>query len=129
MENERQAVISAVEEAYVAGVQNKADLALARKGFAAEFQMLTYSNDAVDNKITVEALVERVKKAKAENPGLVTTHKILLADVVGNAGFVKIELHRNGVYFFTDYLLLYKFSDGWKIVAKTYTKDPAFAQD
>ncbi len=41
-------------------------------------------------------------------------------DVTGSAAAVELELAQNGKRIFTDYLSLYKFPDGWKIVGKIY---------
>jgi len=41
-------------------------------------------------------------------------------DVVGNAGIAKIEFYKGEKLAYTDFLSLYKFNDGWKLVAKIY---------
>nr|NIN66698.1 hypothetical protein [Anaerolineae bacterium]NIN96827.1 hypothetical protein [Anaerolineae bacterium] len=41
-------------------------------------------------------------------------------DYCNTAAVIKIEVHKNGQYFSTDYMLLYRFSEGWKIVSKVY---------
>ena len=38
----------------------------------------------------------------------------------GKAAIVKIELRIEGKHKYTDYLSLYKFGEGWKIVSKIY---------
>ena len=47
--------------------------------------------------------------------------KIISVDVVNNAANVKIEI-TSGPYLFTDYLLLLKLKEGWKIIQKSYTR-------
>ena len=49
-----------------------------------------------------------------------TVCKFLVVDVTGSAASVKLELHQGDKRIFTDYLSLYKFPDGWKIVGKIY---------
>jgi hypothetical protein len=44
-----------------------------------------------------------------------------LVDVAGNAAVAKLDVYRNDEFYSTDYMLLYKFVDGWKIVSKVYT--------
>ena len=39
-------------------------------------------------------------------------------NVTGNTASARVEVYRDGKHTFTDYLLLYKFTDGWKIVSK-----------
>jgi len=41
-------------------------------------------------------------------------------DVTGNSAMVKMEIHEDSKQIYTDYFLLYKFDDGWKIVSKTF---------
>ena len=46
--------------------------------------------------------------------------EFLQIDITGNAAMAKINLKKNDVLIFTDYLLLYKFEEGWRIVSKTF---------
>ena len=48
--------------------------------------------------------------------------KFLMVDVVGNAGFAKIEFYKGDKLAYTDFLSLYRFKDGWKLVAKIYNQ-------
>ena len=41
-----------------------------------------------------------------------------------DAAVAKFELYREGEHIFTDYMTLYQFPDGWKIVGKIYFRDP-----
>lgn len=47
-------------------------------------------------------------------------HAFTQVDVTGDAAVVRLELHRDGKHTFTDYLSLYRFPEGWKIVSKTF---------
>ena len=65
----------------------------------------------------------RVEKRKAENPdGPKAKYipKFPMIDITGKAAIVKIELRIEGKHKYTDYLSLYKFNEGWKIVNKIY---------
>jgi hypothetical protein len=42
----------------------------------------------------------------------------------GSAALCRVEIERDGKHVFTDFLNLYKFEDGWKIVGKTFTAIP-----
>ena len=48
------------------------------------------------------------------------TAKFPIIDITGNAAMVKLEYYKGGNHVFTDYLSLYKFEEGWKIVSKIY---------
>jgi len=47
-------------------------------------------------------------------------YELPIIDIAGNAAFVKIIMFKNSKHIFTDYMSLYKYSDEWKIVNKTY---------
>lgn len=120
--NEPDAIKALIEKAYVSGIQNGGSIDDIRSGFHADFRMLRL----IENKIIpvpIEEWISTIEKQRKENPGPprnLTTAKFLNIDVVGNAATVKLELHREGKLIFTDYLSLYKFDEGWKIVGKTY---------
>jgi hypothetical protein len=46
----------------------------------------------------------------------------VFVDVTGNAAIAKIEVFKDSRHVYTDYMSLYKFKDGWKIVNKIYQK-------
>ena len=41
-------------------------------------------------------------------------------DITGSAAVARVELYRDFKHIFTDYLSLYRFDDGWKIVGKIF---------
>jgi hypothetical protein len=45
-------------------------------------------------------------------------------DIEGSAAVVRVEIWRDGAHTFTDYLSLYRFPDGWRIVGKIYYTHP-----
>jgi Putative lumazine-binding len=96
-----------------------------RKGFHPDFRMLVLSNGKM-NHVTIEEWAGRVEKAAAapSGPRPVIKSEIPQVDITGTAATVRIELWRDGVHTFTDYLSLYKFADGWKIVSKTFYSHP-----
>ena len=71
---------------------------------------------------TLEEWIARLEKGNRERTGPLPAigHEFTLVDVTGNAAVVRLELHRDGKHTLTDYLSLYRFADGWKIVAKTF---------
>jgi hypothetical protein len=71
--------------------------------------------------------VESVKQKMAKHPeGRPEEEKITCKyksiDVTGNAAMAKIELYQKDKKLFTDYLQLYKFEEGWRIVSKIYQR-------
>lgn len=120
-QSEEETVKKVVSSAYVEGIHNRGNTDDIRKGFHPTFNMLRM----IDNEIKPYAIEEwtaAIEKAKKENPAPLprTEAKFLSVDITGTAAVVKLELYREGKKTFTDYLVLYKFTEGWRIVSKTF---------
>lgn len=126
-QDEKPAVIKVVEEAYVQGVHANPDGEAMRQGFHAEFIMFVQEGSKI-NKVTRDEWITRIEAAKAKSankPRPEIKAEFPLVEVTGSAAIVKVELYRDGKHTFTDYISLYKFEEGWKIVAKTFYRHPA----
>ena len=118
--SEEAAIKALVQTAYVDGLQNLGDLEKTKAGFHPDFVLLGLRDGALTRLPIAEWIASAGKrKADGAKPPL-TTCKFLSVDVTGSAASVKLELHQNDKRIFTDYLSLYKFPDGWKIVGKIY---------
>jgi ketosteroid isomerase-like protein len=109
-----------VEAAYVQGVHASFSAEAMRKGFHPDFRMYTL-RDGVLSFVTRDEWIARLEKRAAEDsrkPQIKAEYPVV--DVTGNTAVVRVELHRDGKHIFTDYLSLYRFADGWKIVAKVF---------
>jgi hypothetical protein len=116
------AVKAVVHSAYVEGVHAHPDSAAMRRGFHPDFRMLVLKDGAL-TAVPLEDWIARMEKSRASNPGAVLPKieaDFTSVDVTGNAATVRLELRRDGKHVFTDYLALYRFADGWKIVSKTF---------
>ncbi len=79
-------------------------------------------------KVTRDEWIARIEKSSAQNNGAakpVIKHEFPLVEITGSAAVVKVELWRDGKHIFSDYLSLYKFEDGWKLVGKIFYRHPA----
>ncbi|UCH56659.1 MAG: nuclear transport factor 2 family protein [Candidatus Bathyarchaeota archaeon] len=122
-EKEVEAIKKLIEKAYIEGIHRTQDRETVETGFHRDFRMLVLDNDELQ-KVSLDEWFPRVEKMKADNPVMwagETEHKFHLVDVEGRAAVAKIEVHKNKQYFSTDYMLLYRFEDGWKIVSKVFT--------
>jgi ketosteroid isomerase-like protein len=120
-DDDKKAVIQVVTDAYINGVHAKPDAAAMRRGFHPDFRMLVFS-DGKMTAVTLDEWAARIEKSAA-NPAAarpVIKSEFPHVDVVGSAASVRVEVWRDGRHTFSDYLLLYKFADGWKIVSKTF---------
>lgn len=120
-QNDEALVKQVVTRAYVEGIHNRGSVDEIRKGFHPTFSMLRL----VDNEIKplpIEEWIANLEKAKKESttPPVKTDGKFVDVDITGNAAVVKLELYRENKKVFTDYLVLYKFAEGWRIVSKTF---------
>ena len=118
-EGDVEAVKAVVKSAYVDGVHARGDVALMRAGFHPSFRMLTLREGAV-TPVTLDEWAARIEKADRTAPRPEVRHEFTSVDVTGDAAVVRLELYRGGKHAFTDYLSLYRFPDGWKIVSKTF---------
>jgi hypothetical protein len=87
-----------------------------------EFVMLMLVDNQIQS-LPIETWIENIQRQKAahpDGPPHPATVRYLEIDVTGNAAMVKLELYRQGRREFTDYLALYRFEEGWKIVGKTF---------
>lgn len=115
-------VKAVVQSAYVEGVHAKGDAALMRQGFHPDFRMLVL-RDGKMSAVTLDEWVGRLEARNKENPNAAKPAikaEYPIVDITGNAAVVRVELYRDGKHAFTDYLLLYKLPEGWKIVSKIF---------
>ena len=118
----KEAIRGVVEKAYIQGIHGDQDEETVKSGFHQDFAMLVLQKDTID-KVTVDEWLGRIETMKAENPELwkaETTHNFELIDVAGYAAVAKLNVYKGATHFSTDYMLLYRFEDGWRIVSKIF---------
>ena len=124
--NDNDQIKEVINKAYIEGIHNGGDLNETRKGFHPGFDLLMLQNNQL-NKLPIYNWIESSERTRKENPNAQrpkTTVNYVNIDITGTAAVAKIELLRDGKLIFTDYLMLYTFEDGWKIVGKTYFRHP-----
>jgi hypothetical protein len=124
---DEKAIIGVIETAYVDGLQNWGDIEAIRAGFHPSFELLTKTKDNQIQKLPIGQWIESVETRKAKNPEgpeKIITADIIDIDITVDAAAVKLDLIRDDKKIFTDYLLLYKFEEGWRIVGKIYYRIP-----
>lgn len=122
LDAEKEALKKAVVNAYIEGVFLRGNAAMIKKGMHPDCDVLILRQG---NLIKINAHTYADKFA--ENPGPLhagTTYEFTYVHVTGYAGFAIVEIFQNGKHIYTDYLNLYKFADGWKLVTKTYYTHP-----
>ena len=123
MQKESDKIKKVIIESYIEGIHIERSPEKIRKGFHPEFTMLVHKENSIV-KVPIEEWIDRVEKDIKANPvkSEKTSYKILIADHTGNASIAKVELYKDGKHVFTDYILLYKFNDGWKMVSKIFNR-------
>lgn len=124
--NDENQVKQVILDAYVNGIQNKGSLEDIEKGFHPSFELIGIGKDGYTVWETpIYTWKERVHQYKEEHPGDVqnpVSCEFEFIDISGNACVAKIALYREEKKIFTDYLSLYKFNDGWRIVSKIFDR-------
>lgn len=121
-ESDVHAIKAVIQSAYIEGIHNNGDLSATEAGFHPAFEMLIMRDNKLE-KLPIATWIESMKQRRAKEEPVdrpEVTGKYLNVDVTGDAAVVKLELHREGILLFTDYLCLYRFEDGWKIVSKLF---------
>jgi hypothetical protein len=114
-----------INSAYIAGIQNNGNVDDIRKGFHPSFNMLR----VVDNEVKpypIEEWITAIEQKKKDGvPNIApATGKFINIDITGTAAVAKLEIYRQDKKIFTDYLVLYKFAEGWRIASKTFYRHP-----
>jgi hypothetical protein len=124
-QTDEESVKQVVTSAYVNGIQNLGDVEVIRKGFHPSFNMLRLVDNEVKPYSIAEWItaIEQKKKDGIKQPSAVGG-KFIFVDITGNNAVAKLELYRESKLIFTDYLVLYKFTEGWRIVSKTFFRHP-----
>lgn len=121
--NDKELIKSVIEKAYIEGIHTTQDENTIRSGFHKDFAMLVYKNDGIEE-VTIDIWLKRIEQMKKDNPKLwikETRYDSIVINVTGYAASVQLVVYKGDTYFSTDYMLLYKFKNGWKIVSKIFT--------
>lgn len=126
-EEQKKEIIKVIDKAYIQGIHNATDIENIAIGFHPGFNLLGV--DQRSNALTkypIYTWEDGVRKrVEADQlPAVKTSAKYPMIDITGGAAVAKVELYREGVKIFTDYLFLYKFDEGWRIVSKVYYRHP-----
>lgn len=121
---EKDAIKKVIQTAYIDGLCNTGDIAKIKNGFHPGFNLLGVRGPIL-SVLPIYTWIEYVKmdKKKGKFPvkeKITATFKFV--DVTGNAAVAKIHYLKGGKHIYTDYLSLYKFPQGWRLVNKIYFK-------
>jgi len=121
--DDQAAIQAVILSAYRDGLCNVGDVELVKKGFHPEFRLLGIKDDA----LTILPIADWIKMTEAKKaagkfpPANLVIMEFPLIDVTGNAAMAKVKFLVGDRHVYTDYLSLFRFAAGWKIVNKIYT--------
>ncbi|HYE81307.1 MAG TPA: nuclear transport factor 2 family protein [Clostridia bacterium] len=118
-----EAIERAIKEGYIEGIHLKQNKGLTLRGFHKDFEMVVLNGSQIE-KVDIDKWLDRVENMKEESPELwkaANRYEFNLLDSTRNTASVKIDLFKGRVHFSTDYTLLYKIGEEWKIVSKVYS--------
>ncbi|MDA3942627.1 MAG: nuclear transport factor 2 family protein [Bacteroidetes bacterium] len=111
-----------IQEAYVEGIFLRGDAELLKKGWHPECDIVIFENGGI-TKLPAKYWIDRLEKKPIPlDPSV--TYNFTDVQVTGYAAIAVIEIFSDGKQIYTDYMCLYKFTDGWKIVTKIYYAFP-----
>lgn len=129
VEKDKESIKRVIQTAYVEGLQNEGDANKIDSGIHPDFVLLGTDKGNEMWKYTITDWKANTLK-KRENGELpltgdkVVSVKFNSVDVTGTAGMAKIEFYIGDKLTYVDYISLYKFEDGWKMVNKIFYKLP-----
>ena len=121
-ETEKEAIKEVIRSGYVDGLMNYGDTEVTKKCFHPDFYITILSNNGLA-KYNISDWIKNVEKTKADGkvPDRKVSVEFAMIDITKYAAVAKLNLSdNNNKQLYTDYLLLYKFEEGWKIVQKIY---------
>ncbi len=126
MDKEKEAIKKVIQTAYVDGLQNEGDTVKINAGIHPGFKLLGIGKDntmwaypIADWKAKV---VQKKLDGKLPKEDAQVSVKFKHIDITGTAAVAKIEFYVGETITYVDYISLYKFDDGWKMVNKIFYK-------
>ena len=118
--SETEAVKEAIVEGYIEGIFIKGDPECVKKRWHEECDIVVFRDKKLQ-KLPASFFVEQLeKKSGPPMPDVKVTHEFEDVKVVGNAALAVVKVFLDGKQKYTDFMNLYKFDSGWKIVTKTF---------
>lgn len=122
---DRAAIEEVILEAYINGIYNRADVRSVNLGFSDDFKAIIFEGNDQTRVETIQDWIQMAKKNASEGKlpedektgAAMRIIKIEVSNVVANA---QIQFLMNGKVQHTDFIGLFKFSGGWKLVNMMY---------
>lgn len=125
LNEEKEAIKAVIQTAYVEGLQNEGDLDKIDSGIHSGFHLIGIGEADEMWSLPIEDWKKNTEKKKKEGQFPRKGDKkaavnFLNIDVTGTAAVAKIEFFVGAEKKYVDYISLYKFESGWKMVNKIF---------
>lgn len=122
-------IMNVIQTSYVEGLQNEGNIEKIDKGFHPGFEMIIPELGGEVTKYPIykwkQATLKKLKDGRLPRSGdKIISIKFLNIDIVETAAVAKFEFYVGSELAFVDFMSLYKFEDGWKIISKIYYQYP-----
>lgn len=117
-DEDAESIRAVIQSAYIAGLHMNGSREDIRAGFHPSFVMSVLRDGSI-TKVDIEQWIGRLPDPD-ESPRATVTAEIPTVTVVGDTGTAMVEVYRNGTHVFTDFMGLYRFPEGWRIVNKIF---------
>ncbi len=113
---EKAAIVKLIDESYLGAVHNNIDIDVLRKGFHESYTSQDLHHGRLDITTLRQwiILLDREKWLRPDWNNR-TSAEIEVIGIEGNAAIAKVEIYNKRVHDSTDFLSLYKLTEGWKI--------------
>jgi len=123
----QQIISNLINSAYAEGLQNEGDSLKIDAGFHAQFKMIYKGENQELKEYPLNMWRSRQveRKANGELPRPKETSvslKFDFVDITGDAAVAKVNYFEGTELTYIDYISLYKFQSGWKIISKIFHK-------
>lgn len=119
--NEKSDLQQLIIESYLTPVYKKGDVEAIRKGFHEDFLMYVLYEGKFYSR-SRQQWIEDIEKTR--KLGLFKDHyswEFNFIDIEGQTAVAKFTIQEEGKKKYVDYLTLYKFADGWKVITKQFS--------
>ena len=116
-----EAIKDVIQSAYIDGLQSNGSRDDIRAGFHPSFVMKVYREGEIPN-VAIEDWIGRLPP-EGQGPDHTVTAEFPEVHVAGMAAVAAVRVMHDGDLVFTDFMSLYRFPEGWRIVAKIFNNE------
>jgi hypothetical protein len=124
IDDETTAIKNVITSSYLIPLFIDGDAETIKEGFHEEFRMYILTEGELSI-LTRDEWIKKIKDNKKKKKSQVNySWKFELIDIDNQTAVVKLRINADQEVRYIDYLTLYKFSDGWKVITKQFTSYP-----